>query len=75
MAYCLTGEQPYNFLIEHTPPKYDFNLEGYKKISAPTKEIIQKATANDKNERYPDTESMLKEIERTLGVLKTKRKI
>lgn len=69
MAHCLTGKHPQEFLINQTPPQHDFQsmqLE-YTPFAKDIKNIILRATEKDRNNRYPDAESMLDDVDAVLA--------
>ncbi len=65
MVHCLTGKHPQEFLVSHAPPQHDFCLDSYS-ISSRTINIIAKATAKDRKNRYPDADAMLQDVQKLL---------
>lgn len=69
MAHALTGRHPYQFLVTYNPPQHAFNLNQYPFIAKPIRELVHRATAPDKNDRYPTAAAMLKDVRRALEKL------
>jgi serine/threonine protein kinase len=66
MVHCLTGKHPQQFLVDHSPPQHNFNLDEYRYISDSIKSILHKATARNRENRYADVNTMLKHIWKAL---------
>ena len=62
MAYCLTGKKPKDFLVSTTPPQHKFDLSDYDNITGNVKNIIEKATMHQRQDRYQDSSTMLYEV-------------
>jgi len=67
MVHCLTGRHPQEFLTSHAPPQHDFNLDAYHSLSPDIKNIIAKATAKDRKNRYSDADVFLRDVEKLLS--------
>jgi serine/threonine-protein kinase len=70
MVHCVTGRHPSEFFTSYTPPQHDFGLQNYPEIARPLKDVIHRATAPERKDRYADADEMLKDIWRALEELK-----
>jgi serine/threonine protein kinase len=70
MVHCLSGKHPAEFLVNYAPPQHDFRVEQYSHIARPVQDIIRKAIAHERQERYADVDAMLYDMERAFKELK-----